>query len=155
MNSKWVLILIIVACVYFFFLIHYYSFSGFQFWRWGWTGGGSFLVWVVGIWRLWATSGGCFGNGYFQLGWISGWVFISMVLGCQWWVFLVGLDQWLSISFDGYGLLVVGVLVAGIFGWVEFVVVYKFRWLWSFVGWWWWCSSAGVVAVVARMGFWL
>lgn len=77
-----------------------------------------------------------------------------MVLGCQWWVFLVGLDRWLSISFDGCGL-VVGVLVVGIFGRVEFVVVYKFRWLWVFVGWWWWCSSAGVVAVVAGMGFWL
>lgn len=77
-----------------------------------------------------------------------------MVLGCQWWVFLVGLDRWLSISFDGCGL-VVGVLVVVIFGRVEFVVVYKFRWLWVFVGWWWWCSSAGVVAVVAGMGFWL
>ena len=45
-----------------------------------------------------------------------------MVLGCRWWVFLVGLDGWLSISFDGCGLLVVGVLVVGIFGRVEFVV---------------------------------
>ena len=67
-------------------------------------------------------------------GWgLNRWLWVASGGSFQWWVFLVGLNRWLGISFNGCGLLLVGVLVMGNFVWVESVVGHKFRWLWVVV----------------------